>query len=244
MPRSAGSGENDELERIERILRELDADALDGVDPPDEIWTGIEAALVEERRQRPRRAPTRDPRPRLTVDYRIDANDVVFIDGSWDTAQVPELAVPVSGRSLWSHMAPDATREIWELLVERVRASGDSRTVPFRCDGPTARRWFEMQVTALPNGGVGFQSTLVFEESRPTMWVLDLHRERDPALASIVLCAWCGCGLDGDTWVELEELVTRRRLLEAEQPPAIESGMCAACRHEMTAELAALGTAR
>ena len=243
MPRSAESGDNDELERIERILRELDTDALEGVDPPDEIWNGIEAALADQRRRSPRRAPTRDARPRLSVDYRIDADDVVSVDGAWDTGQIPELAVPVAGRMLWSHMAPGATKEIWQLIVERVRASGEEVVIPLRCDGPSARRWFDMRVIPLPERGVGFRSTLVFEESRPSMWLLDLHHDRDVALDHVVMCAWCGLGLEGETWMELEDLVARRRLLEAEQAPTIESSVCGACRDEMTAELGAHSSA-
>ncbi|MEM9464964.1 MAG: hypothetical protein AAGA90_06310 [Actinomycetota bacterium] len=236
MPRSDRSGDNGDVERIERILRELHTDDVRGVAPPPEIWAGIETALAEERREAPRRAPSRGTRPRLSIRYRIDAEDTVLADDA-DIDETPELVVPIAGRTLWSHMAPGGTREIWQMLVRRARSSGREATVPFRCDGPTARRWFEMTVTPLADGGVGFRSDLVHEESRNEMWLLSIDADRDASLDPVLLCAWCGRGEHEGEWLELEDLATRRRLLESSDAPPIDAAVCAQCREEMASEL-------
>lgn len=242
MPRTGGVGDNrSNAAGIDAILRSLDPSDVDGLEPPPEIWAGIEATLAAERRDRPRIAPSRDAAPRLTVEYRIDAHDLVLVGDGWAEAaaadDVPELAVPAPGRTLWSHMADGETRDIWLQLVGRVRSTQRPVDIPFRCDGPSARRWFEMHVEPEPELGVRFRSTLVFAESREPVALLDVEVARNGSLAPVVLCAWCGHGRHDDGWVELEDLVRARRLLEAEHLPTIDTGVCGTCRTEMQAEL-------
>ena len=77
----------------------------------------------------------------MVVEYWIDANDVVTDVGqSWAhfayDNDAPELAVPAPDRTLWTYFDNDETRELWQLLVERVRASQKGAHVPLRCDAP------------------------------------------------------------------------------------------------------------
>ena len=247
MPQTDGVGEDEGAEaRIDAILRSIDPTDVDGLEPPDEIWAGIEATLADERRSAPRRSPTRDAEPRLTIEYRIDADDVVLAGDGWAEAAradaVPELAIPAPGRTLWSHMAEGETRDLWQLLTARVRERRTSVTIPFRCDGPSARRWFEMTVSPEADGSIAFRSDLVFAESRDTIALLELDIDRDPTVLPVLLCAWCGRGEVDGAWVELEELVRARRLLEVHAVPSIDTGVCGDCRDEMRAELGTLVT--
>lgn len=247
VPGIGGGGENKRaaVERVRELLTDLDDADLEILDPPDDVWAGIEAALASDRQAAPRVAPTRDRTPRLVVEYRIDVDDVVVDVGeSWaefaNDNGAPELAIPAPGRTLWSHMAGGDIRALWRLLVARVRATGLAAEVPFRCDGPEARRWFEMTVTPEADGHVAFRSVLVFEEVRAEMTLLAMTAERVDR-APVALCAWCGRGEHDGRWHELEDVVRLGRLLEDDHVPPVEAGVCGDCRSDMRALLTGLG---
>lgn len=107
----------------------------------------------------------------------------------------PELVVLPSGRTLWTYFDSDETKDLWQQLVERVRALQKGAEVPLRCDAPDARRWFQMSITPEPHGRVRFRCVLVFEEARPPVSFLDTNSERDVGLQPVSLCSWCGAHL-------------------------------------------------
>ncbi|MDX2381868.1 MAG: hypothetical protein QNM02_19180, partial [Acidimicrobiia bacterium] len=148
-----------------------------------------------------------------------------------------ELAVTAHDRTLWSYIDREEIRELWQLLVERVRTLQVRARVPFRCDAAHARRWFEMTITPEPGGRVHFRSVLAFEETRSPMALLDAHSERDRDAEPVPLCSWCGRGQRGSDWLDIEELVQSARLLERVSMPPISYGICGSCREEMSAEL-------
>lgn len=230
-------------DRVRRILSQVEEADFERVDPPVDVWAGIEASITSD----PGPMSPREPLYRVipasvVVDYRIDADDVVSDVGkNWaDFARdndAPELAVPAPARTLWTYFDSDEIRELWQLLVERVRALQKGAHVPLRCDAPHARRWFDMTITPEPNGRVHFRSVLAFEEARPRVSLLDLRSERDDALRPVALCSWCGRGQHGFVWLDIEELVQTARLLERVSMPPISHGICGSCRDEMSAEL-------
>ncbi|MCP3856369.1 MAG: hypothetical protein GY698_16765 [Actinomycetia bacterium] len=242
-------------DRLRRILSEVEKTDFERVEPPTDLWGLIEASvtsdpLVSPRGSRtlPKEPPSRDAAASTVVEYWIDADDVVTDVGqSWaDFARdsdAPELAVPAPDRSLWSYFGDDAIRELWQLLVERVRGLQTECRVPFRCDAPHVRRWFDMTITPEPNGRAHFRCALVFEESRPPVALLDLHSERDDGLRPVPVCGWCGRGQYDSLWLEIEEVVHAARLLERTSMPPISHGICASCREEMSAELLVPGGA-
>lgn len=206
------------------------------------MWEGIEASITQGSAP-PRREPTSRDFPASTVvEYSIDANDVVTDVGqSWaDSARdndAPELVVLPPDRTLWTYFDSDEIKELWRLLVERVRALQKGAEVPLRCDAPDARRWFEMSITPEPDGRVQFRCVLVFEEARPPVSLLDTNSERDVGLQPVPLCSWCGRAQDGSRWLDIEEFIQAARLLERSSMPPISHGICASCRDEMSAEL-------
>jgi hypothetical protein len=228
--------------RIRSILSQVEESDFERVDPPAELWERIEASIAADPAMSPREPPSREFPASTVVEYRIDANDVVTDVGqSWaDFARnndAPELAVPASDRSLWTYFGSGEIRELWQILVERVRALQKGTEVPLRCDAPDARRWFDMTITPEPNGGVHFRCVLVFEEARPPVSLLDTHSERDDGVRPVPLCSWCARGQHGSRWLEIEELVRAARLLEQGPMPPISHGVCASCRDEMSAAL-------
>ena len=225
------------VDRIGRVLADLDESDFALVDPPAAVWEGIEASIPS-----PKDPPARELRSPMVVEYRIDAGDVVTDVGpGWaEFARdngAPELVVPASDRTIWSYFDRDKVRELWQLLVQRVRALQAEARVPLRCDAPHARRWFEMTLTPAPDGMVHFRSLLVFEESRSPVELLDERTERDAGAEPIPLCSWCGRGQHGSRWLNIEELVREGRLLERDAMPPVSYGICTACRDDMSAEL-------
>ncbi len=183
---------------------------------------------------------TRGP---VVVEYRIDADDhLIAVEGDWAQFardnDAPELALPTRERTVWDFFADDEVRELWRLLVAQVRRGQVEAHVPYRCDSPSARRWFDMTISPDDSrGGVRFCSVLAFDEPRDAVTMLDLRTRRDMTAPVLRLCSWCGRAEDGATWTDIEIVVRDRHLLEQPTPPALSHGICPACREVMTAEI-------
>jgi len=238
-----------DMERMRRLLSEEDGANSPLLDPPPPIWEAIQAGIRAEPAAvppqpdlPPKEPPFRRPPLPLVVEYRIDDDDMVAQVGrDWaDFARdndAPQLAVPTSDRTLWSYIDNDEIREMWQLLVGRVRATQTEARVPFRCDAPHARRWFEMAIVPEADNHVRFRSVLIYADWRPPVALLDLYSERDAGAQPVVVCSWCGRGQHGSGWLDIEELVEVDRLLERASMPPISHGICGSCRDEMAAEL-------
>ena len=244
MPRDTDDASVDAsvTDRIRSIVSELEEADFERLVPPAFVWEGIEASITSGSALSRREPPSRDFAASTVVEYSIDANDVVIDVGqSWaDFARdndAPELVVLPSDRTLWTYFDSEEVKELWRLLVGRVRAMQKGAEVPLRCDAPDARRWFDMSITPGSDGRVHFRCVLVFEEARPSVSLLDTHSERDVGLQPVPLCGWCGRAQHGSRWLDIEELVQAARLLERSSLPLISHGICASCREEMSAEL-------
>jgi len=236
-------------DRIVWALSRVEESDFERVDPPADLWERIEASITTDPAMSPRQPLSREFPASTVVEYSIDANDIVTDVGrDWaDFARdndAPELVVPAPDRSLWTYfespvgpLGSDGIRDLWWLLIERVRLLRRGAEVPFRCDAPHARRWFDLTITPEANGRVHFRSVLVFEQARAPVALLDLHSERDHGLPPVLVCGWCGQGRHGSLWIDIEELVVAARLLERESMPPISHGICASCREAMAAEL-------
>ncbi|MFN7149381.1 MAG: hypothetical protein ACK4V6_07855 [Microthrixaceae bacterium] len=222
------------LDRLVSIMSQVDSTDVELVDPPEGLWARIAAAIAAEPDETP-------PGAGVVVEYCIDADDVVVAVGEdWSTFArengAPELDALSPDRTIWSYFDNDEVRDVWRLLVEQVRATHGVAQVPLRCDAPHMRRWFEMTITAGPEGTVDFRSVLVFEEPRTTVALLSGGVARDPDRPAVPVCSWCGDGYDGSRWRQIEELVRELRLFE-DQMPSIDYGICPTCREVMSSDL-------
>lgn len=237
MRRESDDAEHDmsQVARVERVLGRIEPADAEREHPPADLWGRIAASLAGD--------PAIDSSGAGTVvEYWIDAEDEVMVVGAdWSTFardnQAAELAGTTPDRTLWSYFDSDEVRDLWRLLVERVRAKQSTAQVPLRCDAARVRRWFEMTVTPLPDGAVHFRCTLVFEEPRPAVDLLDTFGRRDPDAPAVPVCSWCGDAHDGDGWRPVEDVVRALRLLEQELLPPIRHGVCPRCRDQMSANL-------
>ncbi len=233
------------LDRVGRIVAEIDASDFVLEDPPADLWDSIAAAVASDEHQRHTAAkepPSRDPGTGAVVEYWIDGNDVmVEVGGGWSEFAhdngAPGLTALAPDRTLWTYFDKAEVRELWRLLVDRIRATRKQARVPLRCDAPHARRWFEMVVTPETDGRVHFRCVLVFEETREPVGLLDLQTPRNQDAEPVPVCSWCGRGQSGSAWLDIEELVHVDRLLEQQSMPPISFGICHSCRHDMSAEL-------
>ena len=235
--------------RFRRAIAEIDQADFERVDPPADLWSRIEASIAADTAPDaraphgpPKEPPSADIPAGIVVEYWIDAADIVTEVGeSWAgfarDNDAAELADRMPDKTLWDYFGTEEIRDLWRLLVERVRSTQTPARVPLRCDAPHARRWFDMAVTPRPDGWVHFRSVLVFEERREPVTLLDPHSERDGHAQPIPLCSWCGRGQHGSAWLDIEELVRAARLLEQTSMPPIDYGICSPCRDEMSAEL-------
>ena len=230
----------DASERVISALQGLDPSDLALIEPPPSVWDGIEASIESGRGGLPGSLPAEATV--AVVEYSIDASDMLTDVGTgWADAAIehgaPALARPDGGRSLWDAIDGDELRELWQLVVQRVRSERSEVRVPFRCDSAHARRWFELGIESIADGGVRFRSTLVFEEARRPIALLDPTIARDHATTPIELCSWCGRAHSEGAWLDLERLVAETRLLERDLPPPVTPGICGSCRDQMSSAL-------
>jgi len=224
--------------RILSLVSGVGAADFERCNPPAGLWDRIAASIRAD-------AEGRDDRSSglgQVVEYCIDADDIVTTVGEgWtefaEENNAPELAASVGSRTLWSCFGNDEIRDVWRLIVERVRADDIELQVPLRCDAPDTRRWFEVSVTPKEAGAVLFRSVCVYEESRAAVPLLDCAAERADDVAAVPLCSWCGHGHDGSRWLEIGQLVRESRMLESSSMPAIEYGICPDCREAMSVSM-------
>ncbi len=177
----------------------------------------------------------------LVLIYRIDADDrITHVNEAWSEfarQNQGESVLPerVLGQSLPSAVADATVRELYGQLIRRARA-GLSVKFRYRCDAPSRRRTFEMEIRLLESGEVEFASTLRHEESRPTVALLRLGQRRDTRLLRV--CSWCQqVALPDRTWVPVEQAVKVLGLLEAETFPRLTHCLCEACRDKLVLEM-------
>ncbi len=179
--------------------------------------------------------PRPDPR---TFVYRVDAQDrIIYANAAWRAFAkrngASRLCEEVIGSSLWAHLHGKEVRDLYRLLVDRVRQDRRTRTFPFRCDSPTIRREMEMSICALRGRAVEFRCRLVCEQPRDYVSILDDNARRSRQW--IVVCAWCR-KVKSPKWVDLAEAITLSRLFNHGLPPQISHGICQGCKRRVLAE--------
>lgn len=176
--------------------------------------------------------PTRPtPAPLERVTYRIDVNDVIIAVGDdWAAFarrnNAPALDADTIGRSLWDFVEGDTTRFVYRALLARVR-SGQSITFGYRCDAPALRRYMQMTMRPVGEGGVEFESTTVRVEPRAPVIATAAAPHTDGPL--VRMCSWCNRVEYGGTWGELEAAAEPLGLFAATDPPLITHAMCPSC---------------
>lgn len=167
--------------------------------------------------------------------YIIDAADrVIHLDEDWvkcarETGREDLAPGRILGRSIWSFLHGIETVHLYRLLVRRVRrgAQIEFRLV-VKVGGDVQLRRMKMQ--AIGGGeSVVFESSLIdVSESEATPPLSSGDGESPEAL--LIVCSWCDrLKLPDETWVEVEQAVSRLGLFERETPPKLTHGVCEDC---------------
>lgn len=132
------------------------------------------------------------------------------------------------GRSLWDSVSDNTTRMVQKSLVRRVRRSGRSLVLPFRCDGPAVRRELSLEIGSRADiGWIQFSVQTRSEEERPRQPLLDPAEPRGDR--SITMCSWCDRLMIGRSWVEIEYAAGEMGLMDGRDLPAIRYALCDRC---------------
>lgn len=175
------------------------------------------------------------------VIYRIDRDGLLTdFNPQWDRFAAangsPELSRrKIRRRLLWSFIQDPETRHAHHTLIDRARARRGLIDLPFRCDSPALRRYMEMDILPLDDGGIEYRCRTLRTETRPAM-PLDA-RATEASAAFVRMCSWCKqVDLGGDRWVEIEEAVGPLGLLSRERFPSVTHTICGQCLKKLEEE--------
>lgn len=171
------------------------------------------------------------------VVYSVDASDrITQVNRAWtDFAQANdgEALVPptIMNQLLWDFVVDETTRNLYRTLFARVRAGAGPVTFRLRCDGPSTRRLLEMSIVAGRTGALQITAHPLTIESRAPVPMLDPTPRLGEVLRS---CGWCNRMPNQDgQWVEIEDALAARGLMEQTPLPPISHGICEDCLDRM-----------
>lgn len=169
--------------------------------------------------------------------YQVDAKDnIISIDGAWsafarENGGQSLLNNPPLGRSIWDFINGLSTRNIYFILMKRVRENGRSVHFPFRCDSPDKLRYMEMTIRPGQSGSLWFETAIAKEipieqNQAPKN---DAHGTRE----LINMCAWCDRVQVGSEWLPLEVGIWSLALFDTPEAPPITHDICPDCYEEL-----------
>lgn len=169
-----------------------------------------------------------------TLSYRIDAdNHISWLSDNWldysGLNGITEHCLPASliGRPLLSCFADARTVHLYTLFLDAVRASGQSIILNLRCDSPSMRRLYRLEIRPLAEAGVEFNSTMLWSEHREAVRML--RADHNLSELRLLICSFCKKVCLNGEWLEVEQVTQQLRLFEAEKMPALLSGCCPDC---------------
>lgn len=166
--------------------------------------------------------------------YRVDeANRIVWVDERWlafgRENGAPELTRDaVLGRCLWDFVAGDATRCLFEAIHAKVRSSGDTAVIPFRCDSPRLQRHMRLKITREGVDQLLYESVLLRVEPQPHLSLLDPRQARSDCVLTI--CSCCKRALlETQGWLGVDDVSVRLGLFDKPEVPQIRYTVCPDC---------------
>jgi hypothetical protein len=173
--------------------------------------------------------------------YAIDCHDrIIATNAAWSAyaqanASETLLAADVVGRSLWDLIPDLDMRHIYQLLRARVCHEQAIR-LNLRCDTPNTRRWLTLTLTAAPDDGIAYVSTITHEQPRAYVALWDATVPRHQELLRV--CSWCDkVHVPSDQWVEVEDAILLLRLFDVALLPRLTHGMCPTCEQRILESL-------
>lgn len=174
-----------------------------------------------------------------STSYRINANGIIEeIGGDWEyfaqENQGRELKVDqVLGNSLWTYIKDKGTKRLYEMLLNRIRKTGEMLKFPYRCDSPNKRRYMQMELQLNSDGGFEFNNFVLREEERDPNQFFK-QRFYSP-IAMVIVCSFCNKvrRKKAQGWVEVDEMAREEKILDHENPLRIAYGVCQDCQQRV-----------
>lgn len=171
--------------------------------------------------------------------YEVDAADRIrSVDAAWvrfareNGAAVADPA-EVLGRSVFDFIEGGEVRHLYGLLFRAARTRRRPIRLPFRCDAPDRRRFMELRIEPGAAGGLSLAASLLFEEPRPAVRLLDAQAPRSAEL--VALCSWCKrVRTAPGVWQEIEDAVRALGLFDEASMPGLTHGICAPCEDALS----------
>lgn len=175
--------------------------------------------------------------------YTIDSEDrITSVCQNWcefarDNKATDQCTSPlILGRTLWDFISDMETRHIYELMVQQVRMSNKQANVTINCDSPDLKRLIEITINPLDGNSIEFSSTIVEEEERDALPILDPSVERSRELVKI--CSFCKkIAVSENEWLETSQAVARLGLFGQSPMPKLSHGMCPECYSNVMADM-------
>lgn len=169
--------------------------------------------------------------------YDVDASDfIVWVDNLWlafaKENGAPQLNVDsVLGHSLWDFVSGDVTRRLYSEIHTRVRSTGNSVVLPFRCDSPSLKRHMQLTITQR-EGLLRYESILLRAEPHGHFAALESERPRSECV--LTMCSCCKRALlESLGWLDVEDFSARLRLFDSVEVPQLRYNVCPQCAQLM-----------
>ena len=131
----------------------------------------------------------------VIITYIIDEIDhIVEVGGDWDEFASKNngetiLKENVESNEIWHFIKDSGVRYLYRVMIEKIRKLGGRIEFPFRCDSCVVRRFMKLEIEPYPNDTVRFVSTVLNEEERPRIDMMDPALPKSDEIVRI--CSWC-----------------------------------------------------
>jgi hypothetical protein len=163
--------------------------------------------------------------------YRLDKDDkITFVSSNWmpfakANGMPGTTAKSFLGTRLWRHISDMSLRHFYKVLLSRVRLSGESLTIPYRCDSPDQIRFMEMKITRLKSGELEIRCRQLRKPKSETTGTLATAKMLPQ---SVVMCLWCD-KVETSKWLEPEQAAQKLQILNNTLPWIISHSVCPSC---------------
>ena len=184
-------------------------------------------------------------KPLRMITYQIDQEDYLqHMNEQWDSFAFENKGEQLSStkvinRSLWEFITGTDVRRIYQVLLQRVRASKKAVRFPYRCDSPEMKRYMHMSIVPFQTGS---DIQMYSREIKlvPQKSIANLHfvNDHNTLLKAYLRCSMCnGYYINGE-WIEIEDAVQRENIFDVDGRILVMSSVCGKC----SSRLMAIGT--
>ena len=166
--------------------------------------------------------------------YSIDKHDLIeMVDETWlafarENGAARLTRDRVIGKSLWSFIQGNATRQFYEAIFENVRQQSGIAVVPFRCDSPNLLREMRLIVKAGDDDAIHLEGILCRVQLTRYLHLLDARARR--SREKLTICSLCKRTLvEPMGWIEMSETAVQLRLYGDRLQPKVTYSLCPAC---------------